>query len=120
MIKMKKVDFGRIIEVIKDLIKQYWEGEGSNTYAFCIDLYICMFTMASVSKLFKGNLSYGSQEHALFVAILAGFAIVEFIVLFLFYSLCKKKGYKSIYLKIMNYLAIVTTVLTIILNIIKF
>lgn len=79
-----------------------------------------MFTMASVSKLFKGNLSYGSQEHALFVAILAGFSIVEFIVLFLFYSLCKKKGYKSIYLKIMNYLAIVTTVLTIILNIIKF
>lgn len=107
----------RALAVAKDLITQYWEGEGSNTYTFCVDTYICLFTTIAVSKLFRGNVSYGSEEHAIYLAILAGSAILEFIILYLFFAICKKNGYRSTYIKIMNYLALFTTILTIILNI---
>ena len=106
----------RVKETFREIVKKYWDGEGSNTYSFCVLLYICLFTMILSSRLFGGNILYGSEEYSAFLGILAIFSIIEFIILYIFYSICKKRGYKEIFIKIMNYLAIITTIVTFITN----
>lgn len=117
--KMKPEVNERVKQTIRDIIKAYWDGEGSNTYTFCVLTYICLFTMASFTKVFGRNLEHGSMEQLNFLATCAIITVIEFILLYIFYSICKKQGNKEIFIKIMNYLAIATTILTILLNVLK-
>lgn len=55
----------------------------------------------------------------MFLGILAIFSIIEFVILYLFYSKCQKQGNKEIFIKIMNYFALITTVLVLISKVIN-
>lgn len=112
--KISSEEKRRLKETTKSIIKKYWDGEGSSTYAFCIILYDCMLTLSLVSKTIDQNIVYGTEEYSLYLGILAIIAIVDFVILDIIFEKCKKKGHKGIYIKIITFLAIALSILEII------
>lgn len=112
--KISSEEKRRVKETARSIIKKYWDGEGSSTYAFCIILYDCMLTLSLVSKTIVQNIVYGTEEYSLYLGILAIIAIVDFVILDIIFEKCKKKGQKGIYIKIITFLAIALSILEII------
>ena len=112
--KISSEEKRRVKETARSIIKKYWDGEGSSTYAFCIILYDCMLTLSLVSKTIVQNIVYGTEEYSLYLGILAIIAIVDFVILDIIFEKCKKKGQKEIYIKIITFLAIALSILEII------
>lgn len=112
--KLSSEEKRRLNETVYSIVKKYWDGEGSSTYAFCIILYDCMLTMSLASKTINENIVYGTEEYSLYLGILAIIAIVDFVILDILFEICKKKGHKGIYIKIITFLAITLTILEII------
>lgn len=112
--KISSEEKRRLKETARSIIKKYWDGEGSSTYAFCIILYDCMLTLSLASKTIDQNIVYGTEEYSLYLGILAIITIVDFVILDIIFEKCKKKGYKGIYIKIITFLAIALSILEII------
>ena len=55
--KISSEEKRRLKETARSIIKKYWDGEGSSTYAFCIILYDCMLTLSLVSKTIDQNIA---------------------------------------------------------------